>query len=794
MIQKIKDIRQYILNSKNYAVVYGKQNLDLSELLFPEVSNANIISYQVNDTYCSYYTKLLSFFNIHNAITEYKHEISLNDIELSKTALIKNSVKGFGKIIHCIKYKKYNKLRKLFNAYSFTNEELNILTKIIDCDNKQNIKMIIVDNLNNASNEDLSFYKKLLESKFLELQVPKLKFILISNKPIVDKVNLDDINSDKLFEVNFNCHEVNEILKERYIDKDIDINRLNHYLTLCNNNLHLLDKIISTSFNFDANLDIVQILTDMVHNILYQIKRVNALEFAAIIGMIFDLACVHNAMTLDIDEIAYQFEEANKNGLILKRDNNYNFEFIDELIRNIIYNSSNNKLNAHLLYATYLNRTSPKESLLITKHYYESGNIENAILQFFCYILNSFLEDKEVNYNLEFVKKLLREIEGNAKINANYLEIKDLLYAFNSDKYKGNSYYEEGDSYALFVNYVKSVMIYLSRSTYSAEDFRDLADKFEKSYLFLSDKTLHYEKIQCLLYLIDIYSYRVNDIAKAKEKVNNLKVILSDKNVDYNNDINLQIKITRKIAKTMNAETAFGKMKYFYLSIKQTDKNFDEIEYFKFLSDYLGFALYSGNYDKMSKEFINDLSNHIEIGTRLNYPKIYKAYMNITLYKIYNNLITKSNLRDFINRELKKNITGRMYLFNISAMLMLCGNLTKSESILIDILKKSKDNMTCFYDYCFNANLVSLYLLKKDYNKAKEYNNKIKNHYYDWEQDFIEIMRKRAEFFDMFIESKKEFTPETLFNCFQNTEIYISGIWKFLGKGILFSELMYYRE
>lgn len=102
--------------------------------------------------------------------------------------------------------------------------------------------------------------------------------------------------------------------------------------------------------------------------------------------------------------------------------------------------------------------------------------------------------------------------------------------------------------------------------------------------------------------------------------------------------------------------------------------------------------------------------------------------------------------------------------------------------------------MTCFYDYCFNANLVSLYLLKKDYNKAKEYNNKIKYHNYDWEQDFIEIMRKRAEFFDMFIDKKIEFTPEKLFNCFQDKETYISSVWKFLGKGIIFSELMYYRE
>ena len=58
MIKKIENIRQNILDSKNYAVVYGNQNLDLSELLFPDIPNIEIISYQVNDKCCKYYTKL----------------------------------------------------------------------------------------------------------------------------------------------------------------------------------------------------------------------------------------------------------------------------------------------------------------------------------------------------------------------------------------------------------------------------------------------------------------------------------------------------------------------------------------------------------------------------------------------------------------------------------------------------------------------------------------------------------------------------------------------------------------
>lgn len=41
---------------------------------------------------------------------------------------------------------------------------------------------------------------------------------------------------------------------------------------------------------------------------------------------------------------------------------------------------------------------------------------------------------------------------------------------------------------------------------------------------------------------------------------------------------------------------------------------------------------------------------------------------------------------------------------------------------------------------------------------------------------------------------KKEFTPKQLYNCFSNVELVSSSAWKFLGKGIIFSELMFYRE
>ena len=103
-------------------------------------------------------------------------------------------------------------------------------------------------------------------------------------------------------------------------------------------------------------------------------------------------------------------------------------------------------------------------------------------------------------------------------------------------------------------------------------------------------------------------------------------------------------------------------------------------------------------------------------------------------------------------------------------------------------------NNTCFYNYCYCANLATSYLLKKDYNKAKYYNDFIICRDYTWEKDFIEIMKYRAARMNKFIEMRLEFTSKSLYKCFDSTPIFSSSVWRFLGKGILFSELMFYRE
>lgn len=795
MIKIIEETRKRLSQIRYYAIVFTEQNIDVSKLLFNDCPESKFLRYQEEDKLCLNHTKLLSFFNINKIISKHKNDLSTEDISFTNTGLIKAIIKVISKSIHSIKYYKYNKIRKNYSAYAFNNEELNILTQILNSYNKYDLREVIIDNLDCAPSTDLAFFKKMIESNFLASFAPDLKIIFLTNKVEINGVNLKKIINDNIININLNNNEIDELLLTRYGSTKININKLRHYFILCGKNLRLMDTIINSNITRSLNFDTLNEFVNIVKTILKEIGQVTALEFAAIIGLSFDLACVSNAMELNLDEIIFQFEQANVKGLIVKKENDYDYEFVDELIRKIICDSGANKSCRHSQYAKYLNKTSPKNYLLIAHHYYNAFDIESAILQYFCYVLDSYTENRQTDDKLEIVNKLKNKIVASPIINAYYLEMLELLELYKSNEFIPQVLSADDNPYARFINYVKLVLEYLGHVVNTKQEFIELANNLEESYMFLDQQSLNYQKVQCLLYLIDIYSYRIGDQKMLKNKITFIQNIYKNYIMD-NADINMQMKIERKLASIKNAEVAFAKTKYFYKAINQNaqnTQNLDAVEYFKFLSDHLGFALYSGNYDNLEPGFIEEFKSHLDIAVKLEYPKTYKAQINYLLFHIFNEKITRNELTNIINY-IDEGNHGRMYVFDIASIYIIIGRLHRAEAILLNLLDQAKENLTCFYDYCFSANLASLYLLKGNYNLAKRYNDRVLLHDYDWDTEFIEIMKYRSTLLNQFIQQKKKFTSKSLFNCFNNIDIHLSSVWKFLGKGIIFSELMYYRE
>lgn len=777
---------------ENYAIFFCEQNLDLFEFIFKGISNTNVLIYQKDDSLNQNYTKLLTFLDIKYFSKQKTTDIE--DINFTKTGLLSLSLKALDKLFFKIKNSTYCKVVKRFSTFAFNNEELNILTKLILKYRNSKDEVLVIDNIQNASNVDLLFYQKLIASNFLNLCLPNLKIIFLSDKSVIGNWDLNASSNQNYIRITITEDEINELLAENYSHTNIDLKKLRHYFVLCGNSLQLMNTIIQNNTIKADDLNVIEELTKIVHKILKKINDVNALEFAAIIGLSFDLISISRAMTLRLDEIIYQFEEADKKGLLLRHADKYDFEFVDELIRKIIYQDGHNIVESHLKYAKFLMETSPRDHLLIAKHLCAAEHIEDAILQYFSYYLETKITGKPTNGNENLINRIEKRIEENYYYTSCYIELKEILSTNgNGLKFKDVIFSKSDNKLEQFLDYTKTLSVYIGDNTLSKDDYNILADNFAKSYNFFNECDMYYEAIKSLMCNIDIYYYRISDNERLKGTVNLINSIMKKNASNYGLDINLQMQLTRKVSTTLNPELAFAKCKYLYNAIEQKMTNIDEVEYFKFLSDYLGYALYSGHDKELNNEFFENYDLHLNNARLLNYPKYYKAWMNRVIYLIYNNHINKQDLTK-IAKKSDHNIKSRMYRFDIAAINILCGNYNEAEEILKSIYKQCQDNLTCFYNYCINANLTAIYILKHDFKLAKEHNNVILNTQYQWEEDFVKIMKRRASLLEKMIEDEIIYTPNSLFNCFSDQDMYLSKTWNFLGKGIIFSELMYYRD
>ena len=798
MLQNKLNEIELLLEKYNYAVIYNEQNVDAAQIFFSDLVKNNMIKYNQDDSLFSNYTKIMSFFKVNALYKKDNSNLKVDDLDVSKESFIKLVLRLPKTIINAVKLRKYNKIKRKYEAFSFTSEELSLMTKISTFCNERT-QTIIINNFNYASKNDLLFYKKIIESGFLNMLDGHMKIIFISNSANVSDANLNEIESECLIKLKFSEDELITFLKTTYSDICISDNTIKQYLKLCNNNFNLIYTIIkSKTTSYDS--DIINVLKDTVRDILNKLGEINALEFAAVVGLSFDLTLLSEASNIALDEIIYQSTEAQEKGLLLKTDNEYNFEFIDELIRSLVYKYGHYNIRSHIQYANYLSKARPEEHALIANHFYLGGNMNYAIIHYFCYLLKNTIEGKDIDQNSSIHTRIISIINKDPVLNAVYIEFIELLngYKNNSliyDKLIYNPQEKCESIYDLVMKYVKSTLVYMCRFSQSKEDYYNLSQCFEHSYAFFESNKFLAPQIQCAFYLLDIYSYRIS----CNEKVSNILSKLNDltSDISNSNDIqnyNLKIRLIRKTANLMNPEVAYNKTKYIYESLQTTDYNLDEVEIYKFLTNHLGFALYSGNYDDVSEDFLYNIEQYINIACKMNFPKSYKLEMNYLIYKLYNNKTDINEISKFLLKQSKKEIDARMYLFDIAALNLFCSNYDQAEKILLELIKKTESNMTCFYDYCINANLASLYLLKGNYDLAEKHNNIILEHDYEWEKEFIDIMRFRANELQKIIDNKLVYSSKQLFECFNGIPIYISSVWRFLGKGIIFSELMFYRE
>lgn len=799
---------------KNNQVVFlwNKQNIDIFKLYLFKYTNNNVINYSKDDVLLTNYTKLITFFGAGKELNKFNEKYDYNNLKPTYTGLIKTIVHVIKKLYFSITHKDYTKINNKFSNFQFSNQEVNLIAKIKKY-SKYNAtnNEIIINNINFANEIDIVFLKKLIETEFLSRYAPNLKFILISSQSNILNINLSEINKNNFIEINLNDKELCKAIKNQYPDLSISDEKLIQYLKLCKNDFNLIVGIIKSNQEqfvenlFDSNLLKLQ---NIVFEILDSNPKLTVLEIAAVIGLSFDITILNNVSSIEIDDIVNRLNEAYIRGLLTKEDKGYNYEFINEFIREIIYRHGNRQSFWHKKFAEEINSISPNEHALISYHYQLGNELKLAIYHYWAYFLSAVVDQKIIVSFDGLLSPIQNAIDNNILLKSNYNYILKILEKHVQKRLKKSELINNfemqttsDNNIEQIIKYTKLSILYVGKYTDCEAEFVFLGEELEKSYEFLKENHILGLQIRCGLYLIDIYSYRLNETIKAKRIQYELETLTHDLLYNLNNSSilfdnkSLVIKIIRKTSMLANAEVAYEKTRNLLEICEKYRDSLDEIELYKFLSDHIGYALYSGNYYNINENVITYSKELLELGKNLKFPKQYKLRVNLFLLDLFNNKLSLSDVNSFFKEENKyKNITSSMYNYDMAAISLYCGKYHYAEKLLLNLYNELERNNTCFYNYCYNSNLASLYILKKDFDKAKYYNDKILNTEFDWFEDFIYIMKFRAKKFAEYIEMKKEFSPKQLYNCFSNIELVSSSTWRFLGKGILFSELMFYRE
>lgn len=797
MIEQIKKKITEIIDSNQIVWLWNQQNLDIYKMFLMDVSS-QVVTYKTDDKLLSNYTKILSFFN-----ANIEENITTDTIGIEKTPK-ENVLCVLQSIWNHFFHRNYIKIKHQFSNYYFTNQEINLMTKIYKLNLKKETRTIIINNLDLANDADIIFIKKLVDSGFFELYASNIKLIITLSSSVLKDLELSKIVEKNYYEIVVSEDELCRYFKKLYGINTINQEKIKQYLRLCNNDFNLIDIIIDTiKTNTDSYVnDEYEITIErIVKHILDENPGLNALHIAAVIGLSFDIATMNEISNYPTTELISQVKYAYDHGLIIKiPSQEYNYSFISELIRKIIYESGNIDVQWHINYAQKLGKTTPYEFALISKHYYLGNDIEKSIVNYIANLIICTIDHKPLNNNDPYLQQIEKCICSNITLSASFNQISSCLIRYDSGNISPSDLIISEEDCLTYIdkmiNFTKAVIIYHGKFSTSENAFIKLADCLSDLYKYFSDISCTGLQIRCCLYLIDIYSYRINELENAKKQQQELEYFVNQILVSQNmENQTLRITLRRKTAVWLSPEIAHERLKNLLLECINENNSLDDYELFKLTNDYLGYALYSGSYYDMIDSIETKIVNYLTIGNDINYPKLYKLEMNYILYKIFNKKIKIADLEKWlIKKESEKTNTSTMYKYDLAAIGILCNHLNFAEKILLKLYEDLKNNNTCFYNYCYNANLSSLYLLKRDFDKAKFYNDLIINSYYSWEIDFINIMKYRAQKMNEYISSRVKFTAKDLYECFDHTPIYCSNVWKFLGKGILFSELMFYRE
>lgn len=134
---------------------------------------------------------------------------------------------------------------------------------------------------------------------------------------------------------------------------------------------------------------------------------------------------------------------------------------------------------------------------------------------------------------------------------------------------------------------------------------------------------------------------------------------------------------------------------------------------------------------------------------------------------------------------------SKVIKMNLACLYILNNNIIEAEKSLLLLYSSMQRYTNNLYTTCVQTNLTAVYLLKGDYIKAQEFNINVKNNLYKWDDNYRNYYIWQNEYMRSLIENKTKVTPLDLF-ALDKTHTTSAKTYEFVGRGVMFSELLFY--
>lgn len=711
-------------------------------------------------------------------------------------------------------FNRFNKSIKMFKSLNntFNDTEINIiigLEKLI----KTGHYYIILDNCEYINNATLSLIRKLMSCGIMsEAFKNRLKFIFIENvvneeinsvlhSMIDNKVNVEISHSEytKYIRSLKNSKEFpNETIQiiEAVSSKDLAItNILLEYFENDNTSQNELLKQTVTAERLADIFDYV-ISAHMKNHI----QEINCLKVASILGLIissYDLAELTDK-EMEFIETTLTFGE--QTGLLQKNvQNDSIISFLHPIIKDILYKKLENKSIHHQQYNNLLKRHYPNKHILIAENLYK-GHINTQQLQ------NEFL----TQLMILSINKSLSDFNAEEYINK-YFDKKTIIN-FVNDYYTAIMLYEKGNYFEskrlvnnidkidipsdfckCLLDYLKArIIVVIGNTNADYLKVKKLLQRCIKTFFEHQIYDLYFDSLTVLL---NVYAYKLSDLQSARqiedEYVKNYHIL--ETNVDTNELSDAYIEFLRRTASLLDAEGAYTRMTKLFnrYEIK------DFLPKYKAYCDMVGYSLYAGEFSS-AKEYSKKVENYITLNSFYDFPEKYKYINNKVLAKLYYYSVNSSEFKKAIAygiKELTKyeNLNGvsNVVKMNIACLHILNHNFSEAEKRLLELNSLLSVYSNALYNTYVPSNLAALYLLKKEYTKAADFNLNAKENLHMWDANYKVYYTYQNEYMRKLIDDKSDLMPADLFQP-DLTHQTSAKTYSFVGRGIMLSELLFY--